>query len=66
MGIHDFDRATKSVSIGLVQYLIVDRLIKNGRVTRNRRGYATYTDKPQYGIITDLLARKWGVGIDKE
>ena len=35
------------------------------RVSRKRGGFATYTDKRHHGISADLLARKWGIGIDK-
>ena len=44
---------------------MVDRLIINFRVRRTRSGYATYTDKQHHGISTDMLARKWGIGLYK-
>ena len=52
-------------SIGLAQDLMVDILIINVRVRIKRNGYTMYTDNQHHGIITDLLARKWGIGIDK-
>ena len=44
---------------------MVDRLISNVRVRIKRSIYATYTDKILHGISAVLLARKWGIGIDK-
>ena len=52
-------------SIGLAQDLMVDRLISKVRVKITRSGFITYTDKQHHGISTDLLATKWGIGIDK-
>ena len=40
-------------------------LINKVRVRRTRSGFATYTDKQHHGISTDLLAIKWGIGLDK-
>ena len=54
-----------NVSIGLANDLMVDILIIKFRVKRTRSGFATYIDKQHYGISFDLLARKWGIGIDK-
>ena len=54
------------VSTELAQNLMVDRIISNVRFRRTRSGYATYTDNQHHGISTDLLARKWGIGLDKE
>ena len=42
----------------------MDRLIINVRVSKARRRYATYTDKRQLGIISDMLDWKWGNGIE--
>ena len=55
----------KNVYIGLTQGFMVDRLISNVRAMRTRSVYAAYTDNKHDGIIDDLLARKWGIGIDK-
>ena len=52
-------------SIGMAQDLMVDRLISKVRVNRTRSGFTTYTDKQHHGISANLLARKWGIGIDK-
>ena len=35
------------------------------RVKRTRSGFATYIDKQHHGISADLLAIKWGIGLDK-
>ena len=56
----------ENVSIGLAQDLMVDRLISKARVKRKRSGFVTYTNKQHHGISTDILTRKWGVGLDKE
>ena len=63
--IHEFDIKMANVSIRLAQDLMVDILINNVSVRRTRSGYATYTDKQHYGISSDMLARKWGIGLDK-
>ena len=55
----------ENVSIGLDQDLMVDRLISNVRVKKTRSLFSTYIDKRQHGISADLLARKWGIGLDK-
>ena len=55
----------ENVSIGLAQDLMVDRLISNVRVKRTRSLFATHTYKQQHGISADILARKWGIVIDK-
>ena len=55
-----------NISIGLAQDLMVDRLISKVRVKRKRCGFATYIDKRHHGISADILARKWGIGIDKK
>ena len=56
----------RNFSIGLAQDLMVDILIRNARVRIKRSGYATYTDTRHHGISADMLARKWGIGLDKE
>ena len=63
--IHEFDIKMANVSIRLAQDLMVDILINNVSVRRTRSGYATYTYKQHYGISSDMLARKWGIGLDK-
>ena len=32
---------------------------------RTRSEFATYTYKQHHGISADILARKWGIGLDK-
>ena len=63
--IHEFDISMEKFSIGMAQDLMVDRLIKKVRIKRTRSGFATYTDKRHHRISADLLARKWGIGLDK-
>ena len=52
-------------TMGMTQYLMVDGLILKVRVKITRSGFPNYTDKRHYGISADVLARKWGIGIDK-
>ena len=65
MRIHEFDRAMSNVSIVLDHDLMVDILINKVRFKRTRIGLETYTDKRHRGISTDILERKWGIGLDK-
>ena len=64
-GIHGFDRAMEIFSIGLDKYLMVYKLISKVRVKIIRSGFANYTDNRHHGISADLLAIKWGIGIDE-
>ena len=64
-GIHDFYRAMENVSIGMDQDLMVDIFISKVRVKRTRSVFATHTDKRHHGISTDILSRKWWIGLDK-
>ena len=43
--IHDSDRPMSKIFIGIAHEFMVNRLIINVRVSINRSGYATYTDK---------------------
>ena len=65
LGIHDFGSAMGNFSIGLVQDLIVHRLIRNFSIRIIRSGYATYKDKQHHGISAGLLERKLGIGLYK-
>ena len=49
----------------MYQDLMVDILISKVRVKRTRSGFVTYTDTQHHGISTDILARKWGIGLEK-
>ena len=55
----------ENVFIGMGQDLMMGRLISNIRVNIIRILFAIYTDKQHHGISADLLAIKWGIGIDK-
>ena len=66
MSIHDFDKAVVIFSIGLSQYLMVDRLIGNTRVSMNKKGHETITNKRRHSITLDLLYRKSGIVLEKE
>ena len=54
-----------NVSIGMAQDLMVGRFISKVRVNIIGSGFATHTYKRHQGINADLLARKWGIGLDK-
>ena len=60
-----FDIEIDNFSIGIAQYLMVDRLIIKVRFKRTRSGSSTYTDKKHYGIGADILAIEWGIRPDK-
>ena len=66
LGIHEFNIAMANVSIGLAHDFMVDILISKVRVKIKMSVFSTYTDNKHHGISTDILARKWGIGIDKE
>ena len=55
----------ENVYIGTAQELTVDRLKIKVRVKRTRSGFGIYTDKRHHWISADILARKWGIGLDK-
>ena len=54
-----------NVSIGMDQEFMVERLIIKDRVKITRSRFATYIDKRHHGISADLLAIKWGIGLEK-
>ena len=66
IAIHDFNRSTVNVSIGLAQDLTVDRLIGDIRVFMTKKGYATSKNERHHLVSPELLARKWGIGSEKE
>ena len=55
-----------NVSIGLAHDLMVIILISKVVVKIRISAFTTYTYKRQHGIRDDLLARKWGIFIDRE
>ena len=65
MEIHDFDRATVNVSIGLAKNLIMNRIIGNIRVSTTKKGYETIRSKSHQSIKPELLTRKWGMCLEK-
>ena len=58
LGIYEFDREIYFFPMGLSQYLMVERLIRNVRIRRTRSGYATYKYKQHHRISPDLLAQE--------
>ena len=63
--VHEFDRAMAEISLGLPENIIRSRLISQIQVEKTRNGYATITNDRHHGVQPDLLARKWGIGLDK-
>lgn len=63
--VSDYDRALANVSLGLVPSLMVERLISNVKVAKVKNEYATITDARHHGINTELIARKWGICLDR-
>ena len=66
MEIHDIYRAMVNVSTGLAQDIIVDRLIQNIQVSMTKKGYAKITNERHHLVTPKLLARKWGMGLEKK
>ena len=62
---HDFDRALAQVSLGMTQDTIDQRLLANVNVKLSRYGYATITNDRHHGVSPQLLAQKWGIGLEK-
>ena len=44
---------------------MVDRFISNVKVAKTRIGYATITNDRHHGVSAELLAQKWGIGLEK-
>ena len=63
--LYDLDIEMENVSIRLDQDLMMEILFRNVRFRRIRSGYTIYIDKQHHGIRADILARKWGIGLDK-
>ena len=55
-----------NVSIGLAQDIMVDRIIVNITVSMTKKGYATITNERHHLVTLELLARKWGIGLENE
>ena len=66
MAIHDFDREMVNASIELDQYLMVDSLIGNKRVSMTKKGYATITNESHHLVTPKPLTKEWGIGLEKE
>ena len=54
-----------NVSIELAQDFMVERLISKVSFKITRGGLSTYTDKRHHEISADMLAKKWGIRLDK-
>ena len=62
---HEFDRTFTSISTGLILELLAESIICKVKTRMTRTGFATITDKKHHGISLELLAQKWGIGVDK-
>ena len=65
IAIHDFNTDMVNISIRLAQDLMVDRLIGNIRVSMTKKGYVKITNERHHLITTELLSRRWGIGLEK-
>ena len=63
--IPDFDRAMVETSLELVDGLMAERMISKITTCKTRDGYATITNDRHHEVNTDLLAQKWGIGMEK-
>ena len=64
MDIHNFDRDMTNVLMLLYSDLMVDRLMGNIRVSMTKKVYATITNERHHSVTPELLARKWGIGLE--
>ena len=64
MAIHDFDRATVNISIGLAQDLMVDSILGNIRVSMKKKIYATIIYEMHHSVTPELLTRKWVICLE--
>ena len=65
IALQEFDRILATVSTGLIPELIMENIICKVNTRKTRNGYATITDDRHHGISPELLARKWGIGLEK-
>ena len=66
MFVNEFDRAMIDTNPSLSQGAMAERLINNVNVTINSRGAAsTITRERHHGKDPELIARKWGIGLEK-
>ena len=65
VAIHEFDRTLASISTGLIPELLAESITCKVKTRIMRTGFVTITDKRHHGISSELLAQKWGIGIDK-
>ena len=65
IALHEFDHTQATVSTGLVPELILESIVCKVRSKKTRTGYPTITDDWHHVISPELLAQKWGIGIEK-
>ena len=65
IALHEFDRTLASISTGLIPELMVENIICKVKTRKTRTGFATITDDRHHGISPQLLAQKWGIGMEK-
>ena len=56
--VHDYDRINIEMSVGLTQSIMPNRL-------ERRKTNATITNERHHGVKSELLAQKWGIGLEK-
>ena len=57
--IHEFDRAMAQVSTSYVHGMLADQIVASVQIK------STYTDKRHHGVDANLIARKWGIGVQR-
>ena len=63
--IHEYDINLASVSTSLVPDSLIKNIICNVKTRQTRNGFATITNDRHHGVSPELLAQKWGIGIEK-
>ena len=65
IALHEFDRTLASISTGLIPELIAENIICKVKTRKTRTGFATITEDRHHGVSPELLAQKWGIGMEK-
>ena len=63
-GTHDYDNVMAQISPIYNQELLLERLIASVNANKSSTG-ATYSNKRHHGTDPNLLAQKWGIGVQK-
>ena len=65
IALHDMDRYFATISTSLVSDLLVENIICKVQTRMVRNSYATITEDRHHGVSPELLAQKWGIGMEK-